>query len=102
MQRSVSRQRKQTRPASSTTAIDNVVDLVGMDVPSVYSAGLSEFIFKAGVKLMESVRPDIMYLSTTDYIQHKFAPGSEGANRFYSMMDGYWSRLDELGRRSSV
>ena len=77
--------------------IEDVVELVGMDVPSVYSAELSEFIFKAGVKLMESIRPDIMYLSTTDYIQHKFAPGSQGANDFYAMMDGYWSELDALG-----
>jgi phosphonoacetate hydrolase len=77
--------------------IENVVDLVGMEVPSVYSAELSEFVFSAGVKLMESVRPDIMYLSTTDYIQHKFAPGSEGANAFYAMMDKYWARLDALG-----
>ena len=77
--------------------IENVVEMVGMDVPSVYSAELSEFIFKAGVKLLESTRPDLMYLSTTDYIQHKFAPGSEGANQFYAMMDSYWSQLDELG-----
>jgi len=77
--------------------IENVVNLVGMQVPSVYSAELSEFVFAAGVKLMEAVRPDIMYLSTTDYIQHKFAPGSEGANAFYAMMDEYWARLDALG-----
>ena len=77
--------------------IDNVLDMVGMEVPSVYSAELSEFIFAAGVKLMETVRPDLMYLSTTDYIQHKFAPGSEGANSFYAMMDKYWAQLDELG-----
>ena len=77
--------------------IENVVDMVGMEVPSVYSAELSEFIFAAGVKLMETVRPDLMYLSTTDYIQHKFAPGSEGANSFYAMMDSYWAKLDELG-----
>ena len=77
--------------------IDDVLDLVGMEVPSVYSAELSEFIFAAGVRLMEKVRPDLMYLSTTDYIQHKFAPGSEGANAFYAMMDKYWARLDELG-----
>jgi phosphonoacetate hydrolase len=77
--------------------IENVVSMVGMAVPSVYSAELSEFIFAAGVKLMETVRPDLMYLSTTDYIQHKFAPGSEGANSFYAMMDGYWAKLDELG-----
>ena len=77
--------------------IDNVLDMVGMQVPSVYSAELSELIFAAGVKLMETVRPDLMYLSTTDYIQHKFAPGSEGANSFYAMMDGYWAQLDALG-----
>ena len=77
--------------------IDNVLDMVGMEVPSVYSAELSEFIFAAGVKLLETVRPDLMYLSTTDYIQHKFAPGSEGANSFYAMMDSYWAKLDALG-----
>jgi len=77
--------------------IENVLDMVGMQVPSVYSAELSEFIFAAGVKLMQRVRPDLMYLSTTDYIQHKFAPGSDGANAFYAMMDKYWAQLDELG-----
>jgi len=77
--------------------IERVVEMVGMEVPSVYSAELSEFIFAAGVKLMETVRPDLMYLSTTDYIQHKFAPGSKGANDFYAMMDGYWAQLDAQG-----
>jgi len=77
--------------------IEDILDLVGMEVPSVYSAELSEFVFAAGVKLMETVRPDLMYLSTTDYIQHKFAPGSEGANAFYAMMDNYWAQLDALG-----
>ena len=77
--------------------IENVVDLVGMPVPSVYSAELSEFVFAAGVKIMETRRPDLMYLSTTDYIQHKFAPGTDGANRFYAMMDRYLARLDALG-----
>ncbi|WP_432730694.1 phosphonoacetate hydrolase [Variovorax sp. W6] len=77
--------------------IDGVVAMVGMPVPSVYSAELSEFVFAAGVKLMESRRPDLMYLSTTDYVQHKAAPGSPAANAFYAMMDGYLARLDELG-----
>jgi phosphonoacetate hydrolase len=75
--------------------IGDVLQLVGMPVPSVYSAGLSEFVFAAGVKLMQTRRPDIMYLSTTDYVQHKHAPGSAEANSFYRMMDRY---LDELER----
>ncbi|QYY29398.1 phosphonoacetate hydrolase [Cupriavidus pinatubonensis] len=77
--------------------ITGVVEMVGMPVPSVYSAALSEFVFAAGVKLMERERPDLMYLSTTDYVQHKAAPGSPAANAFYQMMDGYLSQLDALG-----
>jgi phosphonoacetate hydrolase len=63
----------------------------------VYSAELSEFVFAAGVKLMETRRPDVMYLSTTDYIQHKHAPGSTEANAFYRMMDRYLAELDRAG-----
>ncbi len=77
--------------------IDKVNAVVGMDVPDVYSAGLSEFVFAAGVKLMERDRPQVMYLSTTDYIQHKHAPGTPVANDFYAMMDGYMAKLDALG-----
>ena len=77
--------------------IDNVLDLVRLPVPSVYSAELSEFVFAAGVKLMETRRPDLMYLSTTDYVQHKAAPGSAAANAFYAMMDRYLAELDALG-----
>jgi phosphonoacetate hydrolase len=39
----------------------------------------------------------VLYLSTTDYIQHKHAPGTAGANAFYTMMDGYLAELDALG-----
>jgi phosphonoacetate hydrolase len=88
------------KAAEATVAengIDKVVELVGMPVPSVYSAELSEFVFAAGVRLLETRRPDLMYLSTTDYIQHKFAPGTEGANKFYAMMDRYLAKLDAMG-----
>lgn len=77
--------------------IDGVCEMVGMAVPEVYSAELSEFVFAAGVKLLASMRPDLMYLSTTDYVQHKYAPGSKGANSFYKMMDGYLGWLDVQG-----
>ena len=77
--------------------IEGVVALVGKAVPDVYSAGLSEFVFAAGVRLMERRKPDVMYLSTTDYVQHKYAPGAAAANDFYRMMDGYLASLDKLG-----
>jgi phosphonoacetate hydrolase len=82
---------------SAETADAETVKLVGMPVPSVYSAELSEFVFAAGVKLMARDRPDIMYLSTTDYVQHKAAPGTAAANAFYAMMDRYLAQLDAAG-----
>ena len=88
------------KSADATVAangIDNVPAMVGMPVPSVYNAELSEFVFAAGVKLMERARPDVMYLSTTDYVQHKVAPGVGTANAFYAMMDSYLGRLDATG-----
>ena len=77
--------------------VEGVCEMVGMAVPEVYSAELSEFVFAAGVKLLASMKPDLMYLSTTDYVQHKYAPGSKGAKSFYKMMDGYLGRLDAQG-----
>jgi len=77
--------------------IDNALAYVGRPLPSVYSADLSEFVFAAGVKLLKDRRPDVMYLSTTDYVQHKAAPGSADANSFYRMMDGYLAQLDGEG-----
>ena len=82
----------------SENGIENVLGLVGLPVPSVYSAELSEFVFAAGVKLMQQAeRPNLMYLSTTDYVQHKHAPGTPAADAFYSMMDSHLGQLDALG-----
>ncbi|MGI9505313.1 MAG: phosphonoacetate hydrolase [Geminicoccaceae bacterium] len=77
--------------------IENVLELVGQPLPDVYSAELSSFVMAAGVKIMKQAKPDLMYLSTTDYIQHKYAPGSEGSNAFYAMMDQHIGALDAEG-----
>ncbi|MGD9845752.1 MAG: phosphonoacetate hydrolase [Variibacter sp.] len=77
--------------------IADVLKRVGKPVPEVYSADLSEFVMAAGVALLKREKPDLMYLSTTDYVQHKAAPGSDIANSFYAMMDRYVGELDALG-----
>ena len=77
--------------------IENASAWLGRPVPEVYSADLSEFVFAAGVKLLREWAPDIMYLSTTDYIQHKFAPEEQGAKDFYAMFDRYLAELDAMG-----
>ncbi len=87
---------------SATTSLDEhgmekAADWLGMGQPDVYSAELSEFVFAAGVKLLQERKPDLMYLTTTDYIQHKHAPGDPVANRFYEMFDRYLGQLDEMG-----
>ena len=70
---------------------------LGMPPPEVYSAELSEFVFAAGVKLLREWKPDIMYLTTTDYVQHKYAPEDAEALAFYAMFDKYLAQLDEMG-----
>lgn len=77
--------------------IEGALELVGLPLPSVYSAALSEFVFAAGVRLMQTQRPDVLYLSTTDYVQHKHAPGAPEANAFCRMMDGYLEKLERAG-----
>jgi phosphonoacetate hydrolase len=77
--------------------IDNASRWLDTAVPEVYSAELSEFVFIAGVKLLKEHQPDVMYLTTTDYVQHKYAPGVPQANAFYEMFDKYLTQLDALG-----
>ena len=78
----------------SENGIEDVNNWLGMEVPNVYSQGLSEFVMAAGVKILNEFNPDIMYLSTTDFIQHKYAPGDEVANAFYAMFDRYIGQLN--------
>lgn len=77
--------------------VSDVLGMTGMSLPSVYSADLSRLVLAAGVQVMRTEQPDLMYLSLTDYIQHKHAPGTPEANDFYAMLDGHFAALDELG-----
>ena len=77
--------------------IEDVLALTGMPQPDMYSAELSTFVLEAGIELLIQRRPDILYLSLTDYIQHKYAPGAPEANDFYKQLDNAFGRLVELG-----
>ncbi|MCB1479472.1 MAG: phosphonoacetate hydrolase [Rhodobiaceae bacterium] len=88
---------KSDQTTKAENGIDNASKWLGRPVPEVYSAELSEFVFAAGVKLLKEMRPDVMYLTTTDYVQHKYAPGDKEANAFYAMFDRYLAELDALG-----
>ena len=82
--------------SSATHGIEVVEALVGPR-PAIYSGDASIYVLKAGVKLIETGRADFLYLSTTDFIQHKFAPEAAEALRFYADIDEQLGRLLELG-----
>jgi phosphonoacetate hydrolase len=63
----------------------------------VYSAALSERALAESVRLLQSAAPDIMYVSTSDYVQHKHAPGEAAANQFYASVDRSLAAIDRLG-----
>ena len=79
-----------------TNGIDNVERWLNMSIPDVYSSELSEFVFASGLKLLEEWFPDVMYLSTTDYIQHKYAPEDKEAIKFLTMIDNYLSEISKF------
>jgi phosphonoacetate hydrolase len=54
-------------------------------------------VLKAGVALLQLGLADFLYLSTTDFIQHKFAPDAPEAVEFYAGIDEQLGRLLKLG-----
>ncbi|HIT75657.1 MAG TPA: phosphonoacetate hydrolase [Candidatus Avipropionibacterium avicola] len=88
---------KADQATEADNGIGNVLEFVGRPLPEVYSADLSEFVLAAGVRILTEYRPDLLYLSLTDYIQHKHAPGTPVANDFYAMIDHWSAQLDQQG-----
>ncbi len=78
--------------------IENVeTDLMNKVRPGIYDPYISVYCIEAGAKLLQREHFDVMYLTTTDFVQHKYAPGSEGANDFLSKIDIWFGELDKLG-----
>ena len=88
---------KADRCTLAENGIAGVLDYVGMPLPDVYSSDLSLFVLRAGIRVLEQESPDLMYLSLTDYIQHKYPPGNEEANSFYHSLDQAFGQLANTG-----
>lgn len=82
--------------------IENVEQLVGRPTPDQYSADLSLFVFDAGVKILAKYRPDVMYLSTSDYVQHKHAAGEPEADEYHHAVDASVAKLIKLGATVAI
>lgn len=82
--------------------IENVETWLGQKQPDQYSGTLSLFVLDAGIKLLEEGRADLFYLTLSDYIQHKHAPGTKESNDFLSALDAKIGRLVGLGAQVAV
>jgi phosphonoacetate hydrolase len=76
--------------------IQNVLRWLGMEQPGMYSMELSLLVLEAGIKLLRERRPELLYLSLTDWVQHKWAPDEDGARDFYRKLDDCIGRLAAL------
>jgi phosphonoacetate hydrolase len=83
-------------------AIEKVEELVGRPQPDQYSADLSLFVLDAGIAVLSSFRPDLMYLSTSDYVQHKHAPGEPEADAYHAAVDAAVGKLIALGATVAI
>ncbi|MDP0491867.1 MAG: phosphonoacetate hydrolase [Verrucomicrobiota bacterium JB023] len=77
--------------------IEKVEELVGYPTPPIYSADASLFVFRAGAALLEKGLADFLYLSTTDYLQHKFAPDAPEMLAFHEAFDQALGRILACG-----
>jgi phosphonoacetate hydrolase len=75
--------------------ISDVTRKIGRQNPDVYDPECSVYCIEAGDWLLRAHRPDLLYLSTTDYVQHKFAPDEPEAKSFYKRLDHFLGRIDE-------
>lgn len=81
---------------------EKVEKWLGQKAPPQYSGELSLFVLDAGIKLLEEDRADFLYLALSDYIENKYAPGSEESNAFLSALDAKIGKLVSLGAEVAV
>ncbi|KAJ5748741.1 uncharacterized protein N7511_010437 [Penicillium nucicola] len=79
--------------------ITDVENWLGQTAPSQYSGDLSLFVLDAGVKLLQEKRSDFLYLTLSDFVQHKHEPGSKEADDFMGAID---QRLQKLAALAPV
>ena len=80
-----------------THGISDIQETLDLATPQVYSAEASLFVLRAGVALLKQKKADFLYLSLTDYMQHKYAPEAPESLDFYQAIDTEFGHLIEQG-----
>ena len=76
--------------------ITNVEGWLERPAPNQYSGDLSIYVLDAGIKLLEEDRADLFYLTLSDFIQHKYPPGSPESDDFLQALDSRLGKFVEL------
>lgn len=69
----------------------------GRPVPDQYSPELSLFVLDAGLRLLQSRRAQVLYLSLSDFVQHAHAPGAPESDAFIRAVDARVGALLDEG-----
>lgn len=88
-----------------TTAEHGIADVeewIGRPAPPQYSGDLSIFVLDAGIHLLQEDRADLLYLTLSDYIQHKYAPGTKESDEFLAAVDKRLGMMVNLGATVAV
>ena len=80
-----------------THGVEQAVEIIGKPRPEIYSGDASVYLLEAGAALVEQGKADFLYLSTTDYMQHKYAPQEPESLEFYQSLDASIGRLLSAG-----
>ena len=81
----------------STHGIGDLERRVGFPTPNIYSAEASLYVLRAGVALVKEGKADFLYLSLTDFMQHKYEPAHPASLDFYKSIDVEIGKLLDLG-----
>lgn len=81
----------------ATHGIDDAMSIIGKPRPEIYSGDASVYVLEAGAALAEQGKADFLYLSTTDYMQHKYGPEAPEILDFHARIDLAIGRLLDAG-----
>ena len=77
--------------------ITGVEEMVGRRRPEMYDPDLSIFVLDAGIRLLERGAAELLYLSLSDLVEHRYAPGEPESDAFHRAIDQRVARMVALG-----
>ena len=87
--------------ASAEAPPEWLVDLAG-EPPGIYSGDASRWLLEAAAAAAEARAPDVLYVSTTDVVPHKHAPGEDAAREWVAALSAGLGALRSFGPVAAV